>query len=183
MSLGSMPGKSLILRIRPGRGTACYVAKKLMNLTTCFWSDKMYALYATLPELPWCLDVAPLSSWCLLSRLYRLIPMPCANKTKVMEECFQSATCVCVCTCVRACVRVCVCVCEDFPDVVNLVTVDFEIQALSFGISNVFRWYTISWLWLMCPLRELPEVKYMGKFNVPFWIHTYIHKQYDLLLK
>jgi len=80
-----------------------------MNLTTCFWSD------ATFPELPWCLDVAPLSSWCLFSRLYRLIPMPCANtlvvrhtfrpnKTKVMEECFQSATCVCVC------VRACVCV-------------------------------------------------------------------------
>ena len=34
-----------------------------------------------------------------------------------MEECFQSATCV-----LRAC--------EDFPDVVDLVTLDFEIQAL-----------------------------------------------------
>jgi len=35
----------------------------------------------------------------------------------------------------------------------------------------------------MCPLRELPEVKYIEKFNFPFRTHTYIHKQYDILLK
>jgi len=41
-----------------------------------------------------------------------------------MEECFQSATCV---------LRVC----EDFPDVVDLVTLDFEIQALFWNFHHV----------------------------------------------
>ena len=36
----------------------------------------------------------------------------------------RASECVCVCVC--ACVRVC----EDFPDVVDLLTLDFEIQAL-----------------------------------------------------
>ena len=42
-----------------------------------------------------------------------------------MKECFQSATCVCAC------------VCEDFLDVFDLVTLDFEIQALLWNFHRV----------------------------------------------
>ena len=109
-----------------------------MNLT-CIWSDTLYAVYATLPELPWCLDVAPLSSWCLFSRLYRLIPMSCASQVSCPTHVSAkqnkghwrvfSVNNLCVCACVR--------VCENFQDGVDLLALDFEIQAFFWNFHHV----------------------------------------------
>ena len=63
------------------------------------------------------------------------------------------------------CVRACVCVCVKISQMLLTWWPVILRYRLSFGISIVFRRYTISWSCSMCPLRELPEVKYMEKFN------------------
>ena len=67
--------------------------------------------------------------------------------------------------CVCACVRACVCVCEDFPDVVDLLTLDFEIQALFWIFHRVQAVY-YQLVVINGPLRELHEVKYIEKYSI-----------------
>ena len=94
------------------------------------------------------------------------------NKTKVTKSVFTRAY-ACVCVCVRACVCV-----WRFPRC---------------------WWLGDPWFWDTGSLLEFPWcsggilsagrgqcvhcVKNMEKFNFSFWIRTYIHTQYDLLLK
>ena len=78
--------------------------------------------------------------------------------------------CVRVCTCVRACVRVC----EYFPDVVDLLTLDFEIQALFWIFHRVQAVY-YQLVVINGPLRELHEVKYIEKYSISRLEYTSIN--------
>ena len=148
-----------------------------MNLTTCSWSDKMFALCATLPGLPWRLGVTPFLSWCLLCRLQVSF-----DSNDICKHVFQQTLRVKQYIGHGSVFSVSnVSVCEGVLDVVGLVTLVCCIwermmwSRLYFRISIMFRRYLFSWSWPIYPLQLLPEVKYIQKFNFPFWIHTYIH--------